>query len=53
MIFSFILILSILQMVLQVSKIVIQPDTFKGQLVHKVEVIQFYSLKKVIKYLES
>ena len=42
-----------MKMVLQISKIVIQPDTFIGQLVHKVEVMQFYSVKKVIIWLES
>ena len=53
MIFSFILIFSTLQTVLQVSKIAIQTDTFIGQLVHKVEVTQFYSVKEVTECLES
>ena len=52
MIFSFILILSTTQMVLQISKIVIQADTFTGQLVYKVEVAQFHSVKKVSIWLE-
>ena len=38
--------LSTMQMVLQISKIVIQADTFIGQLIHKVEVAQFDSVKK-------
>ena len=53
MIFSFILILSTMQMVLQISKILIQADTFTGQLIHKVEVVQFHSVKKVSIWLES
>ena len=40
-------------MVLQISKIVIQSDTFIGQLIHKVEVVQFHSVKKVSIWLES
>ena len=42
-----------MQTVLQISKIVIQSDTFIAQLIHKVEVMQFYSVKKVIIWLES
>ena len=42
-----------MQTVLQISKIVIQSDIIIGQLTHKVEVMQFYSVKKVIIWLES
>ena len=53
MIFSFILILSAMQMVLQISKVVVRTDTFIGQLIHSVEVVQFQSVKKVSVWLES
>ena len=42
-----------MQMVLQISKIVIQADTFIGQLIYKVEVVQFDSVKKVSIWLKS
>ena len=32
-----------MQMVLQISKIVVQSDTFIGQIIHNVEVVQFQS----------
>ena len=35
-----------MHMVLQISKIVIQTDTFIGQLIHSVKVVQFQSVKK-------
>ena len=48
MIFSFILVLSAMQTVLQLSKIVIQKDTFIGQLIHEVEVLQFQAVKRSV-----
>ena len=42
-----------MQMVLPISKIVIQLDTFIGQLIHKMEVAQFHSVKKVRIWLDS
>ena len=42
-----------MQTILQISKIVIQTDTFIGQYIPKVEVTQFYSVEKVIIWLES
>ena len=53
MIFSFILILLTIQTVLQLCKIIIQKDTFTGQLIHEVEVVQFQAVKKVIISLEA
>ena len=53
MIFSFILILSAMQTVLQLSKIIVQKDTFIGQLIHSVEVVQFQAVKKVSIWLKS
>ena len=35
-----------MQMVLQISKIVVWSDTFIGQLIHSLEVVQFQSVKK-------
>ena len=42
-----------MQTVLQLSKIIMQIDTFIGQLIHEVEVVQFQTVKKVSVWLES
>ena len=53
MIFSCILILSAMQTVLQLPKIVIPEKTFMGQLIHKVELVQFQVVKKFSTWLKS
>ena len=45
-IFSFILILSAIQTALQLSKTILSEETFKGQLIHKVEVAHFQAIKR-------
>ena len=35
-----------MHMVLQMSKIIVQKDTFIGQLIHNVETVQFQSVKR-------
>ena len=37
-----------MQTVLQLSEIIVQRDTFIGQLIYNVEVVQFQAVKKVM-----
>ena len=37
-----------MQTVLQLSKVIVQKDTFIGQLFHKVEVVQFQAVKRSV-----
>ena len=42
-----------MQTILQLSKIIILEETYMGQLIHKVEVVQFQAVKKVSTWLKS
>ena len=42
-----------MQTVLHLSKIIVQEDTFIGQLIHDVEILQFQAVKKVSIWLRS
>ena len=53
MIFSFILILLSVKTALQVFKTMLSEENFMGQIIHKVEVVQFQVIKKVSTWLKS